>query len=79
MRNIAIGYNLPSKWFNNKVRTFKVILTGTNLLTFTPYTGGDPEIARDFENPADRNMSSNITYLTAPQEKSYSITLNLTF
>jgi TonB-dependent starch-binding outer membrane protein SusC len=79
MRNVAIGYNLPSKWFNNKVRTFKVILTGTNLLTFTPYTGGDPEIARDFENPADRNMSSNITYLTAPQEKSYSLTLNLTF
>jgi len=48
-------------------------------LTFTNYTGGDPEIARDFENPADRNMSSNITYLTAPQEKSYNLTLNLTF
>jgi hypothetical protein len=79
LRNLAIGYNLPTKWFKNKVNSFKVIFTGTNLLTFTPYTGGDPEIARDFENPADRNMSSNITYLTAPQEKSYSLTININF
>jgi hypothetical protein len=51
----------------------------TNLLTWTNYTGLDPEIARDFESPTDRNMSGSITYLTAPQEKSYSISLSVNF
>ncbi|MFY7947273.1 MAG: SusC/RagA family TonB-linked outer membrane protein [Bacteroidia bacterium] len=79
LRNLTLGYRLPSKWFGKRIQSCRLIFTGVNLLTFTKYTGGDPEIARDFENPADRNMSSNITYLTAPQEKSYNLTLNLTF
>lgn len=79
LRNLSIGYRLPKKWFGNKINSSRLTFTATNILTFTKYTGGDPEIARDFENPSDRNMSSNITYLTAPQEKTYSLTLNLTF
>ena len=79
LRNISVGYRIPAKWFGKTIQSSRITFTGTNLLTFTKYTGGDPEIARDFENPADRNMSSNITYLTAPQEKSYNLTLNLTF
>jgi TonB-linked SusC/RagA family outer membrane protein len=79
LRNLSIGYRIPAKWFGKSIQSSRITFTGTNLLTFTKFTGGDPEIARDFENPADRNMSSNITYLTAPQEKSYNLTLNLTF
>ena len=79
LRNLSIGYRIPAKWFGKTIQSSRITFTGTNLLTFTKFTGGDPEIARDFENPADRNMSSNITYLTAPQEKSYNLTLNLTF
>lgn len=79
LRNISLSYKLPAAWFGNAIQNAQITFTGINLLTFTRYTGGDPEIARDFENPADRNMSSNITYLTAPQEKSYNLTLNLTF
>ena len=79
LRNISLSYRLPASWFGKAIDNAQLTFTGVNLLTFTNYTGGDPEIARDFENPADRNMSSNITYLTAPQEKSYNLTLNLTF
>ena len=79
LRNISLSYRLPASWFGKAIYNSQLTFTGVNLLTFTNYTGGDPEIARDFENPADRNMSSNITYLTAPQEKSYNLTLNLTF
>ena len=79
LRNITLGYKLPSEWFGKAFSAAQITFTGINLFTFTNYTGGDPEIARDFENPADRNMSSNITYLTAPQEKSYNLTLNLSF
>jgi hypothetical protein len=50
-----------------------------NLLTFSKFPGGDPEIARDFENAQDRNLSPNITYLTPPQQKSLIFGLNLSF
>jgi hypothetical protein len=62
-----------------KVSNMRVSFTGSNLLTFTNYPGVDPEIARDFENPTDRNMSPNISYLTPPQEKTYTFSLNLSF
>jgi hypothetical protein len=48
-------------------------------LTFTKFPGLDPEIARDFENATDRNMSPNITYLTPPQEKTFSLGIDLQF
>ncbi|MCB9252781.1 MAG: SusC/RagA family TonB-linked outer membrane protein [Flavobacteriales bacterium] len=79
VRNIGLGYNLPKKWFKNKINSARVTVSGTNLFTFSKFKESDPEIARDFENAADRNMSSNITYLTAPQEKTYNLSINLTF
>jgi hypothetical protein len=50
-----------------------------NLLTFTKYPGGDPEIARDFENAQDRNLSPNVSYLTVPQQKSVVVGINVNF
>lgn len=80
LRTISVSYKLPAKWLKqSKFDAARVMLVGTNLLTWTRYTGIDPEIARDFENATDRNMSGSITYLTTPQEKSVSIQLNLSF
>jgi hypothetical protein len=80
LRNVTLGYSLPrtvlDKW---KIDGLRVSFIATNLLTFTNYIGLDPEIARDFENVTDRNMSPNITYLTPPQEQTYSLNINLTF
>jgi hypothetical protein len=65
-----------SKW---KLSNAKIMFVATNILTWTKFTGLDPEIARDFENATDRNMSGSITYLTPPQEKSYSISIYVSF
>ena len=71
---------MPSAWLKkSKFDAMRIMLVGTNLLTWTRYTGIDPEIARDFENATDRNMSGSITYLTTPQEKSISLSINLSF
>jgi TonB-linked SusC/RagA family outer membrane protein len=80
LRNLTVAYNLP-KSVCQKIRLsgLRMAITGTNLLTFTKYTGLDPEIARDFENATDRNMSPNITYLTPPQEKTYTFQLSVNF
>ncbi len=80
LRELTLAYRLPAsvmqKWHLRNVRIF---LTGSNLLTFSKYPGGDPEITRDFENPQDRNLSPNITYLTAPSQKTFVFGINLGF
>ena len=80
MRELTLSYTLNSSVLNRAgIKGARVFATGMNLLTFTKYPGGDPEIARDFENPQDRNMSPNVSYLTAPQQKSVIVGLNVNF
>ncbi|MCH5715269.1 hypothetical protein [Niabella hibiscisoli] len=80
LRELTLGYNLPANTLKKiGFRTLKVYVSGSNLLTFTKYPGGDPEITRDFDNPQDRNLSPNVTYLTAPNQKTFVFGLNLGF
>ena len=80
LRELTLGYRIPgttlSKW---KMKSLRLYLTGSNLLTFSKYPGGDPEITRDFENPQDRNLSPNVTYLTAPTQRTFIFGINLGF
>ncbi len=80
LRNLTFAYNFkPEAARKMGLNGLRIAFIGTNLLTFTNYPGIDPEIARDFENPTDRNMSPNISYLTPPQERTYSLSLNVSF
>lgn len=80
LREITLRYNLGSASLKAlRMKNASFFVTGMNLLTFTKYIGGDPEIARDFENPQDRNLSPNVTYLTPPQQKSVVFGINITF
>jgi TonB-linked SusC/RagA family outer membrane protein len=80
LRNVTFGYSVsPEKLEKWKISNFRVYFVGTNLLTWTKFPGVDPEIARDFENQTDRNMSVSITYLTPPQEQTYNIGLQIGF
>lgn len=50
LRNLTLGYILPlPKNFPVKARLF---VTGSNLLTFTPYSGYDPEVASGTDSGA---------------------------
>ncbi len=78
LRNISIGYTFPLE--SKIIRNLRVYLSANNLLTFTDYTGWDPEVARERGNPQERNVGgTNITYLTPPQEKAYFFGLSLDF
>jgi TonB-linked SusC/RagA family outer membrane protein len=80
MRELTLSYTLGGATLNRvKITGARFFVTGMNLLTFTKYPGGDPEIARDFENPQDRNLSPNVSYLTTPQQKSVVVGLNINF
>ncbi|MEO6132667.1 MAG: SusC/RagA family TonB-linked outer membrane protein, partial [Saprospiraceae bacterium] len=45
LKTLQLGYNLPISWLKKiHIQKFKAYITGQNLLTFTKYSGLDPEI-----------------------------------
>lgn len=46
VKNVTLGYNLPSRWLNfiSQGAAMKIYVTGENLFTFTSYEGLDPEL-----------------------------------
>jgi TonB-linked SusC/RagA family outer membrane protein len=80
LRELSLSYRFPRAMLGKSfVKDLRLFVSGSNLLTFTKYPGGDPEITRDFENAQDRNLSPNVTYLTAPSQRTVVFGLNLNF
>lgn len=78
LRNLSVGYSFNLK--NKKVvKSLRVGANIVNLFTITNFPGLDPELVRDFENPQDRNLSPNVTYLTPAQERSYNLSITANF
>ena len=45
LKNLTIGYTLPKEWVKKiGLKNLRAYFTATNLLTFTKYTGLDPEV-----------------------------------
>ena len=80
LRNLTVSYQVDREIAQNwGLQDLSISLIGTNLFTITDYPGLDPEVARDFTNVTDRNMSLNTTYLTPPQERTFSIKIDASF
>lgn len=44
MKNLTLGYTLPSSLFKNAISGIRIYVSAQNLITFTKYSGLDPEI-----------------------------------
>jgi TonB-linked SusC/RagA family outer membrane protein len=44
VKNLTLGYTLPSSLFANKISKFRIYVSGQNLFTVTKYKGLDPEV-----------------------------------
>src|SRR5699024_3219165 len=69
LKNLMIGYSFPKKWMD-KTRFFsmaRVYVQGQNLLTFTKFTGLDPE------------TNSNLYQAQYPMTRQFSIGMELNF
>lgn len=77
LRNVTLAYNLP-KTLVNKVRlsNVRLFLTGQNLLTFTKYSGWDPEVNAD---DVVTNIALGYDFYTTPQAKTFMGGLNISF
>jgi len=75
LKNVRLSYNFPSKVFSGQIiRGARLTLTATNLLTFTNYTGLDPEAS------SRRSLlSSGIDYTPYPNTRLVSLGAQLTF
>lgn len=78
LRNLTLGYNLPLD-SDSELQNCRIAINATNVFTITNFPGLDPEVVRDFENAQDRNMSPNVTYLTPPQERAFTLSISTNF
>ena len=61
LKTLSLGYTLPRNFLNKiGLRNGRVFLQGTNLLTFTKFTGADPEQAAN-AYPVARNITLGIS------------------
>lgn len=58
LREVSVTYNLPTEWVTRipKVKSARLSLSGRNLLTFTNYSGLDPEVSNFGNQPIARNI-----------------------
>lgn len=76
LREVSLGYNLPKPWIEKLgMSQFKIYVQGRNLVTWTDYSGYDPEVSRDGSNV----LSGGIDYGTYPQVRTFIGGLNVTF
>ena len=69
LKHLQISYSLPKAWMNKTgfLAGLRVYAIGRNLLTFTNYTGYDPEV------------DSNLQLGNYPNSRQYSFGIELTF
>jgi TonB-linked SusC/RagA family outer membrane protein len=89
LKNITLGYTIPSSILKNKISKLRVYVSGQNLITLTKYEGLDPEIGANSVSgtgvPAVGgrgtavNFANGIDYGTYPMPKSFTAGVQLTF
>jgi TonB-dependent starch-binding outer membrane protein SusC len=81
LKNLAIGYNLPSNMLKKAfISKLRIYASAQNILTFTKYPGYDPEVNYNSDgsgSAANRNLG--LDYGSYPNAKSYTIGLNIGF
>ena len=76
LRNVSLGYTFPKSVIQKlNLDRVRIYMTGLNLLTFTKYTGYDPESS--YDNNGNSNIRKGITFYSAPPAKTITIGLNI--
>jgi hypothetical protein len=76
LQNLYLGYNLPKKLLSKvNINSAKVYLSGTNLVTWTNYSGYNPEVSQDSQG----SLARGLDYGNYPLPKTYTVGINLSF
>lgn len=76
LKNVVFGYSLPASLINKiGVKRARVYVSAQNLVTFTKYSGYDPEVSRNEQS----NLYSGIDFGNYPNYRSFIAGINLSF
>ena len=81
LKNVMLGYNVPASSLNSLtkgvVSNIRIYVSAQNILTFTNYTGYDPEVGN--RTPNTSNLTNGIDYSVYPQPKSFIVGIQANF
>ena len=77
LKNIQVGYTFPVK--SKLISYLRVYGNVTNLLTFTGYSGIDPEMTVSSNSSAEGDIGGGVDWGTYPLAKSFTLGVNVTF
>lgn len=76
LKNISIGYTIPSKITEQlSLSSARIYVSGQNVITITNYSGLDPEVTAT----ADTSLTQGIEFFTAPSPMTFIAGLNVSF
>jgi TonB-linked SusC/RagA family outer membrane protein len=76
LKNLTMGYSFnKQKLADRKIGGLRIYFSGQNLLTFTNYSGLDPEV----NYRGNENAIIGTDFFTYPQARAYTLGFNLTF
>lgn len=82
LKNIQIGYTIPSKYTKkSQIDKLRFYFSGQNLMTFTKYKGFDPEIGDLTQGAGNdvRSLGIGVDLGNYPQPRLYYFGINVTF
>jgi len=83
LKNVMLGYSVPSRSLqsltNGRVSSFRIYVSAQNILTFTKYSGFDPEVGN--RTPFGNNvaLTNGIDFAVYPQPKSFIAGIQVNF
>lgn len=76
LKNVSLGYNFPQVWLKRiGISAAKLYVSGDNLITFTNYSGYDPEVSTIKTTPA---LNPGFDYSAYPRAYNISVGINIT-
>ena len=83
VKSLTLAYNLPKSALERmKINRLQIYATCENLLTFTKYSGFDPEVSAfnaSTQDNTSKNTAPGVDFGTYPQSRDFIIGLNVTF
>lgn len=80
LKNLQIGYTIPKGMVQRYgLASVRIYFSGTNLITWSKYSGMDPEMSVSNNSTGDGDKANGIDWGTYPAAKSYNIGLNISF
>jgi len=80
LKNVILGYNIPGGSLQTltkgTVKNFRIYVSAQNILTFTKYSGYDPEVGNRTPNSS---LTNGIDFAVYPQPKAFQVGLQVGF